>query len=206
MELDVMIFVFWMLSSKPAFSLYLIFTKKLFSPSSVSALKVVSAAYLKLVTFLWAVPSSLCFIQPGISRDELYKLNRQGDSVQPWRTPFPTLNLSHCSMSISNCCFLTSIQVSQETGKVFFSSHLFKNFSQFVVINSQWLSCIQWSRSRFFSGIFLLLYDPENVAIGSLVPLLFVNPACSSVSVQYIHCWSLAWRILSIILLAWMVT
>ena len=31
-------------------------------------------------------------------------------------------------MSGSNCCFLTYIQVSQETGEVVWYSHLFKNF------------------------------------------------------------------------------
>ena len=39
-----------------------------------------------------------------------------------------------CSMSGSNCCFLTCIQVSQEAGKVIEYSHLLKNFPQFVVI------------------------------------------------------------------------
>ena len=39
------------------------------------------------------------------------------------------------SMSGSNCCFLTHLQVSQETGKVFWYSHLFKSFLQFVVIH-----------------------------------------------------------------------
>ena len=37
-------------------------------------------------------------------------------------------------MSGSNCCFLTCIQVLQEAGKVFWYSHLFKNFPQFIVI------------------------------------------------------------------------
>ena len=36
----------------------------------------------------------------------------------------------------SNCCFLTHIQVSQEAGEVVWYSHLFKNFSQFVVIHT----------------------------------------------------------------------
>ena len=36
----------------------------------------------------------------------------------------------------SNCCFLSCIQVSQETGKVVWYSHLFKNFPQFVVIHT----------------------------------------------------------------------
>ena len=42
----------------------------------------------------------------------------------------------HCSRSNSNCCFLTCIQISQEAGKVFWSSHLFKNFPQFVMIHT----------------------------------------------------------------------
>ena len=41
-----------------------------------------------------------------------------------------------CSMSSSNCCFLTCIQVSQEVGQVVWYSHLFKNFPQFVVIHT----------------------------------------------------------------------
>ena len=40
-----------------------------------------------------------------------------------------------CSMSGSNCCFLTCIQISHEPGKVVWYSHLFKNFPQFVVIH-----------------------------------------------------------------------
>ena len=36
-------------------------------------------------------------------------------------------------MSISNCCFLTCIQISQEAGPVVWYSHLLKNFPQFIV-------------------------------------------------------------------------
>ena len=39
-------------------------------------------------------------------------------------------------MSGSNCCFLTCIQISQETGKVVWHSHLLKNFPRFVVIHT----------------------------------------------------------------------
>ena len=49
---------------------------------------------------------------------------------------FPYLELVCCSMSSSNCCFLTCIQVSQEAGKLVWYSHLLKNFSQFVVIHT----------------------------------------------------------------------
>ena len=40
---------------------------------------------------------------------------------------------SLCSMSGSNSCFLTCIQISQEAGQVVWYSHLFQNFPQFVV-------------------------------------------------------------------------
>ena len=39
------------------------------------------------------------------------------------------------------------------------------------------------------------------LAIWSLIPLPFLNPAWTSGSSQFIYCWSLAWRILSITLL-----
>ena len=48
---------------------------------------------------------------------------------------FPNLEPVCCSMSGSNCCFLTCIQICQEAGQVVWYSHLFKNFSQFVVIH-----------------------------------------------------------------------
>ena len=49
---------------------------------------------------------------------------------------FPYLEPVCCSTSISNCCFLTCIQISQEAGQVVWYSHLFKNFPQFVVIHT----------------------------------------------------------------------
>ena len=41
-----------------------------------------------------------------------------------------------CSMSSSNYCFLTCIQISQEAGQVVWYSHLFQNFPQFIVIHT----------------------------------------------------------------------
>ena len=50
---DAMIFVFWILSFKPTFSLSsFTFIKRLFSSSSLSAIQVVSSAYLRLLKFL----------------------------------------------------------------------------------------------------------------------------------------------------------
>ena len=49
---------------------------------------------------------------------------------------FPNFEPVHCSMSSSNCCFLSCIQVLQEAGKMVLYSHLFKNFPQFVVVHT----------------------------------------------------------------------
>ena len=53
---DAMILVFWMLSFKPAFSLSsFTFIKRLFSSFSLSAIRVVSSAYLRLVWGMWVL-------------------------------------------------------------------------------------------------------------------------------------------------------
>ena len=49
---------------------------------------------------------------------------------------FPDFEPVCCSMSGSNCSFLTCIQISQEADKVVWYSHLFKNFPHFVVIHT----------------------------------------------------------------------
>ena len=56
-----MIFVFWMLSFKPAFSFSsFTFIKRLFSSSSLSPITVVSSAYLRLLIFLPAILIPAC--------------------------------------------------------------------------------------------------------------------------------------------------
>ena len=97
MEPDAMISIFWMLSFKPAFSFFFFtFIERLFSFSSLSAIRVVSCAYLRLLIFLLAIlitacaSSSLAFHMMYSA----YKLNKQDDNIQPWCTPFPIWNQS----------------------------------------------------------------------------------------------------------------
>ena len=49
---------------------------------------------------------------------------------------FPNLEPVCCSMSSSNCCFLTCILICQEADQVVWYFHLLKNFPQFVVIHT----------------------------------------------------------------------
>ena len=66
MGLDAMILVFWMLSFKPTFSLSSFsFIKRLFSSSSLSAIRVVSSAYLRLLIFLPAILIPACAPSEG---------------------------------------------------------------------------------------------------------------------------------------------
>ena len=118
---------FWMLCFKPVFSLSsFTFIKRLFSSSSLSAIRVVSSGYLRLLIFLPAI-LMLAFDSsspPFHMVYSAYKLNKQGDNVCTWHTPFLILNQSvvPCPvLTVASCCVL----VSQETENAVWYSHLF---------------------------------------------------------------------------------
>ena len=128
---DAMILVFWMLSFKPTFLLSsFTFIKRLFSSSSLSAVSVVSSAYLRLLIFLLAI-----LIPAWASSNSAFRMMYSAKKLKAdWQYTalmysFPNLEPVCCSMSGSNCCFLTCIQISQEAGQVVrWYSHLFQNF------------------------------------------------------------------------------
>ena len=70
---DAMILVYWMLSFKPTLSLSsCTFIKRLFSSSSLSAIRVVSSALSEVIdVYPGNLDSSFCFFQPSISHDVL---------------------------------------------------------------------------------------------------------------------------------------
>ena len=103
-------------------------------------------------------------------------------------------------MPVSNCCFLTWIQVSQDAGKVAWYSHLLKNFPQFVVIHTvKGFSVVNEAEVDVFLEFLGFFYQPTDV--GNLFFCTFLNSACTSGSSQFISRWSLPWRILNITLL-----
>ena len=124
-----------MLSLKPTFSLSYFTFKRLFSSSSLSAIRVVSSAYLKLLIFLPVIliPACASSSPAFLMMHSAYKLNKQADSLE---YSFHDLEPVCCSMSSSNFWFLICIQISQEAGKVVWYFHLLKNFKQFVVIHT----------------------------------------------------------------------
>ena len=121
--------------------------------------------------------------------------------IQPWHTPFPILNHSIIPCPVLTAASWTCIQVSQETGKVVWYYHLFKNFSQCVVIHTVKSFHIA-NEADVFLEFLCFLYDPtdvDNLISGS-----------STFSKASLYIWKLlvhvrlklAWRNLSITLLA----
>ena len=110
--------VFWMLSFKPAFSLsWFAFIKRLFS-SLVSAIKVcITSAYLKLLIFLppMLIPACASSCLAFRMMYCTYKLNKQGNNIQPWFTPFPIWN-----QSVVSCTTHTSNKAKRQNKKLFY--------------------------------------------------------------------------------------
>ena len=81
---------------------------------------------------------------------------------------FPYLEPVCWSMSISNCCFLTCIQVSQEASNVVWYFHFFKNFPQFVVIHTvKGFSVVNEAKVDVFLEYPCFFYDPAD--FGNLI-------------------------------------
>ena len=77
---------------------------------------------------------------------------------------FPNFEPVHYSMSGSNCCFLTCIQISQEAGQVVWYCHLFQNFPQFVLIHTvKGFGLINKAEENVFLDFSCFLYDPTDV-------------------------------------------
>ena len=77
---------------KPAFSCSsFTFIKRLFSSFLLSTIRLMSSAYLRLLIFLPAILIPACASSSWafLRMYSAYKLNKQGNNIQPWRSPFP---------------------------------------------------------------------------------------------------------------------
>ena len=81
---------------------------------------------------------------------------------------FPNLELVCFSMSSSNCCFLTCIQIPQEAGQVVWYSHLFQNFPQFVVILTV-KGCGRVSKAEVDAFLELSCFFDDPADVGNLI-------------------------------------
>ena len=124
------LFECWVLSQLFSLSSFTL-TKRIFSSSLLSAIRVVLSAYLKLLIFL---PTILIQVTCDSSSPvflmmySAYKLIHAGWQYTASTYTFPYFEAVCCSISSSNCWFLTCTQISQEEGQVVWYSHLFKYF------------------------------------------------------------------------------
>ena len=81
---------------------------------------------------------------------------------------FPDLEPVCFSMSSSNCCFLTCIQISQEADQVVLYSYLFQNFPQFIVIHTvKGFGLVNKAEIDVFLELFCFFHDA--VDVGNLI-------------------------------------
>ena len=93
---DAMILVFWMLNFKFFHSLLLPSSTGSLVPLCLLPLEWYHLHYLRLLIFMPAIFILVCD-SSSLAFPVIYsacKLNKQGDNIQPWRTPFPILNHS----------------------------------------------------------------------------------------------------------------
>ena len=172
MRSDAMIFIFWMVSFKAAFSLST-FTliKRLFSCSSLSAIRVVSTACLRLLIFLPAI------LIPACASSRLafhmmysaYNLNKQDDNIQPWCTPFSIWNQSgvQCPvLTVTSWPAHRFLRRQVRWSGIPISWRIFHSLLWFA----------QLKEVDVFLELSCFVYDPTSVAIWSLIPLPFLNP------------------------------
>ena len=174
----------WMLNFKPHFSLSsFTMMKRLFISSSLSA-------YLRLLIFLPAILIPAC----TSSRPAFHmmysalKLNKQDDNIQctPWRTPFPILNQTVVPCPVLTVAFWPAyifLRRQVRWSSIPISLSIFQlvvnlTVKSFTVVNETEVDVFFWN-SLVFSVIQRML------AIWSLVPLPFLNPACTSGSSQF---------------------
>ena len=104
---DAMILVFWMSSFRPTFSLSsFTFIRRLFSSSSLSAIRVVSSAYLRLLIFLPAILIPACASSSPVFL-MMYSAYRDSETVfQKWEVRISNSEISYqyWNNNLSNLC------------------------------------------------------------------------------------------------------
>ena len=163
-----------------------------------------SSAYLRLLIFLPEIlipacsSSSLAFFMMY----SVYKLNKQGDNIQPWCMPFLIWNQSVVPCPVLTVTSRPAYRFLRRQARWSGIPISFRIF-QFVVIHTvKGFGIVNKAGADVFLELSWFFYDPTVLAIWPLVPLPFLNPAWTSGSAWFTYSWSLAWKIFSITLLA----
>ena len=199
MGLEAMILVFLIFSLKPTLLLpSFTLIKRLFRSSSVSAIRVVSSTYLRSLMFPPSIlipackSSSLAFlIMCSASR-----LNKQGDSRQTCHTSFSILNQSVVPYGVLTVASWPTNRFLRRQGRwpgIPVSLRAFHSLTWSTL--SKALAYSMKQRQIFFWNSLAFSIIQWMLAIWSLVPLPFPNPAWISGISWLKLCWSLECKV-----------
>ena len=135
-----------------------------------------------------------------------YKLNKQGDNIKPWHTPFPIWNQSFVSCPVLTVTFWPAYRFLKRQLRWSGIPISFRIF-QFTVIHIvKGFGKVNKAEIDVFLELSCFFDDLANVGNLILVPLPFLKPPWTSGSSWFTYCWSLSWIILSVTLLACLIS
>ena len=177
---------------KPDVSLsYFTFINRLFSSSSISAVRVVSFAYLRLLIFLPIILIPACASSSWAFHMmySAYKLNKQGGNIQPLYTPFPILNQSAVPCSVLPVTSWPAYRFLRRQVR-WSGIPISVSFPLFVVIHTVKGFCMV---NKAEVGVFLenscFFYDPMNVDNLIFCSSPFLNPTRTYGISQFMYHW-----------------
>ena len=212
---DAMILVFWLLSFKPAFSLFsFTFIKRLFSSSLLSAISVVSFAYLRLLVFLLAILIPVCASSSPafLMMYSAYKLNTYKLKII---FIIMTLFLSFKVVCYTNIlqniildksfhsCIETPWMIScqKEVFTLCLQIHFLKDpakiYNHFLLLFSCSLESFVFFISRYFPNLLLhphLTIFPFILYSGSLIHKILLHPGVFSQREAHLQVWGRGFR------------
>ena len=150
------------------------------------------SAYLRLLIFIPAIliPTCTSSTPAFFMMYSAYKLNKQGDNIQPQRTPFPIWN-----QSVVPCPVLTVaswpayrfLKRQVRLSDILISFGIF----QFVMIHTvKGFAIVSKAEIKFFWNYLAFSLIQQMLSIWSPVLLPFLNPAWTSGSSRFTYCWN----------------
>ena len=112
-----------------------------------------------------------------------YKLNKQGDNIQPWRTPFPIWNQSVVPCPVLTVASWHAYRFLKRQVRYF---HLFQNFPQFIVIHTvKGIGTVNKAEIDVFLELSWFFYDSADV--GNFISVSFFSKSTLNIWKFTVH-------------------
>ena len=131
-----------------------------------------------------------------------YKLNKLGVNIQPWHTPFPIRNQSVVLCVVITVVSLPAYRFLRRQVRWSGIPISWRISHSLLISTVKGFGIVNEADVDVFLEFSCFVYIQQMLAIRFLVPLPFLNPTRTLGSSWFMYYWSLAWRILSITLLA----